>query len=241
MIKHFFEIKNRLFLIILSSTVFLIISYYYSKFFLILSIFSNTELVKNNVVNYFIFTSITDLFSTHLILSVCITNYLIYFNITYHLICFLKPGLFKEEFFKIKRVFYVSICLSLFSFILSHILILPIMSKFFLGFGFTKNNYISFYFEANIYSYFMFYKGILFNCFVNLQISILFFISFNYYVNNLNEFGKTRRFFYFILLILSTLLTPPDLISQMLTFLSAVLLFEAAIFSKIVIKTSNNG
>lgn len=238
MIKHLFEIKYRLSLIIFSTLIFLLFSYYYSKFFLILTIFSNNELIKNNILNYFIFTSITDLFLTHFNLSICITNYLIYFKLFYHLICFTKPGLYKKEFFSFKKLFFINVYLSIFSFIVCHVIILPIMSKFFLGFGFLKNSYINVYFEANIYNYTIFYKEILFNCFLNFQIFTLFFLGLNYYIHNFQIFKKIRKFIYLILLIISTLITPPDLISQISTFFSVVVLFEISILFSVLKKTS---
>lgn len=239
MIKYIFEIKFRLFLLIYSSFLFLLVSYYYSKFFLILIIFVNAELVENNILNYFIFTSITDLFLTHLKLSIYLTNYLIFFVVVYHFICFIKPGLYRKEFFKIKKFFFMNIIVSTFSLILCHVILLPLMSKFFLGFNLVKNSYIDFYFEANIYNYFIFYKQIVFNCFLNFQVFILFSTSFNYFIYDFKNLKRLRKFIYLFLLIISTLSTPPDLISQIIAFFSVCFLFELSIFINITKKVSN--
>ena len=234
MIKYFIEIKNRTILLFISYFLLFVVFYYYSYFLLILTIFLNKEIINNNILNYFIFTSISDLFYIYLKLSVSFSNYLIYFIISYHLICFLKPGLYKKEFSSLKFYFKVNLILNMVLFIFFNNTLLPFISRFFFDIYFDKINYINLFFEANICEYFLFYKKTYFNFFINFQLMILFLLFLNYFNLNFKIIKNIRKIIYLIILLFSTMITPPDVISLILFYSILICLFEINFFFTIL-------
>ena len=142
------EIKNRLFLVFLFYIIFFVFLYYYKNFILKLNILSNSELCNH----YFIFTSITELFSIYIDLIFFISNLILYFQFNYHLICFLTNGLYLTEYLYFKLFFIYSILFEILNFIVYHVFIIPILIKFFLSYQLNND----FYFEARIYEYLKF-------------------------------------------------------------------------------------
>lgn len=226
MIKYFIEIKNRIFFVFITYFLLFSVFYYYSDFLLILTVFLNKEIIINNILNYFIFTSISDLFFIYLKLTICFSNYLIFFIIIYNLICFLKPGLFKKEFFYLKFFFKFSLIFNFLFFFFFNNFLLPFISNFFFNIYFNKNEYINLFFEANICEYFMFYNKTYFSFVINFQFITIFFLLINYVNFNIKLFKKIRKIVYLSLLIISTLITPPEVFSLILCYLGLIFLFE---------------
>ena len=236
MINYFIEIRNRIFLLFISYLLLFIVIYYYSYFLLILTIFLNKEIINNNILNYFIFTSISDLFFIYLKLAASFSNYLIYFVISYHLICFLKPGLYKKEFLSIKFYFQVNFIFNLTLLLLFNNTLLPFISQFFFNIYFDKNNYINLFFEANICEYFIFYKKTYLSFFINFQIMVLFLLCLNYFDLNSKMIKKIRKIIYLMILLFSTAITPPDVISLLLFYFILLSLFEINFFVTVLKK-----
>merc|ERR1712076_24073 len=200
------EIKNRIFLISLFYTIFFIFLYYYKDILLKLNI------LLNNKFHYFIFTSITELFTIYIDLVFFVANLILYFQINYHLICFLINGLYLNEYSYLKLFFFYSILIGIINFIICNVFIFPTLVEFFLSYQLNNN----FYFEAKIYEYLNFYKKIYINSFVQFQLSTIVFLMLNVARNNFNKkiFAKNRKNIYFTCLIIATILTPPDILSQ---------------------------
>ena len=231
-IKHFKEIKNRIIIIIISYITFFIICFFYGLTILKLTILLQNELSKY-VFNYFIFTSITELFLIYFELSFFLTNFLFYFNILYNLICFLSSGLYTQEYGYLKIYYFLTFLLSIISIVFTHFLMIPFLVNFFLSFQTISNTNdpINLYFEAKIYEYLKFYKEVYFNNFINFQLLNL--MIFGFYTTNsfvLSNIKTNRKYFYFVFLFISTILTPPDIISQLITYLFITCFFELSLF-----------
>lgn len=222
------EIKNRIFLISLFYTIFLVFLYYYKDILLKLNILSN------NKFHYFIFTSITELFTIYIDLVFFLANLILYFQINYHLICFLINGLYLSEYSYFKLFFFYSILVEIINFIIYHVLIFPTLIEFFLSYQLNNN----FYFEARIYEYLNFYKKMYINSFMQFQLLTIVFLLLSVAKNHYNEriFAKNRKNIYFICLIVATLLTPPDILSQIVFCFFLLNIFEIFIFWNLINK-----
>jgi len=110
----------------------------------------------------------------------------------------------------------------------TNIIILPLLINFFLSF----QSYNNFYFEAKICEYLDFYKKIYSNVFINFQIMamLLTFLTLiqNYYKRII--FIKNRKRSYFICLAFATIITPPDIFSQICTWIILIFFIEIIIF-----------
>ena len=237
MIKYFVEIKNRIIIIFVSYFCLFLTIYYYSYFLLILTVFLNKEIINNNVLNYFIFTSISDLFFTYLKLTNNFSIFLVYFNVFYHFICFLKPGLYKKEFFYLKFYFKLNLIFNFLFFIFFNNILLSFISNFFFNVHYDKNNFIKLFFEANICEYFMFYKKTYISFFINFQFMALFLLFLSYL--NISILKKSRKIIYFTILIFSTVVTPPDVFNLFLGYFILIILFEINLFFMVTKKKLN--
>lgn len=235
----FLEIKNRIILLIITLlSAFSIVSYY--KFFLLILIVISNPVLSNEILNYFIFTSITDLFLIYILLSFFIAKLTTYFIFVYHLICFLSAGLYQTEYVYLKYLFIICLFLAIICWKFFNKILIPIVSHFFLSFHDNPSQNINFYFEAKIYDYLKFYTEIYYNCFLSFQLCIFLIIFANFISNNTKLLKSTRKFFYLSILLLSTLMTPPDVFSQMFLFLVFLFGFEILIFFNILKKNLNN-
>ena len=239
MIKAFVEIKNRIFLSIITALSVFLIAYYYKTFILTLIIVSNSKL-SNEVLNYFIFTSITELFSIYLTLSFILATQVLYFVLIYHVICFLASGLYKLEYRYLTHAFFVATMMAVLSLYIFHEIIIPVLTSFFLSFQNHTLKNVSFYFEAKIFDYLLFYKDTYLSCFLSSQGCVFLILLSNFISTNLDLLRSTRKFIYLILLIFSTAVTPPDVFSQLFLFLGLLSVFEILIFLNIL-KTSRVG
>lgn len=238
MTEAILEIKNRTILLGITLLGTVSIVYYYKLLLLILIIISN-PILSNDVLNYFIFTSITELFLIYILLGFLIAKQVIFFVILYHFICFLAAGLFRIEYNYLKYLFFISFFLAaLCSYFFNQILV-PIASLFFLSFQDNTTKSINFYFEAKIYDYLKFITEIYFDCFLSFQLCVFLILFTNYVGNNIKLLKSIRKFFYLLLLVLSTITTPPDVFSQMFLFLMFLSGFEALIFINILKKNLN--
>jgi sec-independent protein translocase protein TatC len=226
---YFIEIKNRLMLITLSWLFTFFIAYFYKETALFL-------IIKSNLINftkmsfYFIATNITDLFYSYLDLSWSISFQFTIFFFLYHLLLFLSPGLFKIE--------YLSIRNKIFSIFLTWLIVSTMFNKyinkkiyeFFINFQTTYSKTVQVYFEAQVTDYVNMYC--LNSYLVNILSQILLLILL--YLNNIRDKSaafvkKTRKVFYSIFLIQATIITPPEIMSQIFVWLILVLSFEIVI------------
>jgi sec-independent protein translocase protein TatC len=152
---------------------------------------------------------------------------------------FLTLGLYYFEYQKLKSVTLGFLITWLCSVIFLKTFIVPFSWSFFLSFQ-TTDNYLqpaSFFFEARIFEYFNYFTSLYYICIINCQLlalSILF-------LNEISEKAKAiktfRKLFYLIFVIFSTIVTPPDVISQVVMSLSLILIYELLIFARYVKKS----
>lgn len=195
-------------------------------------IVSNSKL-SNETVNYFIFTSVTELFSIYVTLSVFLTVQVLYFMTIYHTICFLAPGLYKTEYGYLKHAFFVANVLWVLSLHFLQKILIPVLFNFFLNFQNYNLKNVSFYFEARIYDYLVFYKEVYLSCFLSFQCCVFLILLSNFVSNNLKVLKNVRKFIYLILLIFCTAITPPDIFSQLCLFSLLSSGFEVLVFINI--------
>ena len=229
MIKYLFEIKNRLFLLVLLWLFVVLVCYYYKEV-LLFSLIKSFICLNSNLF-YFIFTNVTEIFSAYFTIISFISFQVACWYLIYQIFMFLSPALFSSEhqyldfFFKLLTFFFF------FSFVLSNYVLIPLTWQFFLSFkpiSFAK----SVYFEARLSEYLNFYTNVYCFCLVYCQIfSVLFFfISDIYSKKSYIKIKKFRKLYYYILVLFSTLVSPPDVIIQVLISLSLLVAYEFIIF-----------
>nr|QYJ09261.1 Sec-independent protein translocase component TatC [Pleurosigma sp. mgcode 4] len=231
--NYYLEIKNRCLLLSLTWISVIFISYFYKEILLFVcmkpSIYSNTSTIF-----YFIFTDVKEVFSVYITLIFFLSNQILMFYLIYHVLSFISLGLYKFEYRYCKLVFITSIFFWFFSLIIFTKILFPISLNFFLSFQtLTSFKSLNFHFEAKLSEYLNFYIMFYYICTFYCQIFVVLVFFFDYINTNLNLIKNFRKLFYYLFIFLSTLVTPPDVFSQILFSICLICIYEILIFVNI--------
>lgn len=235
---YYLEIKNRLLLLLLTWFSVSFTCYFYREV-LIFEIIDVTNYIGFSKTNpYFIFSDVTDIFSISVTLIFFISNQICFIYFLYHFLIFLSPGLYQFEFYNLFIILKISFFYWIFSIFVLNYVLFPFSWMFFLSFQEkTSLNSISLFFEANLKEYFNYYINLYYLCVINFQIAFLILFFINSLVKTLKRIKTLRKFFYFIFIIFSTVITPPDIFSQLLISFCFIFIYECLVFYKILDKT----
>jgi len=228
------ELQQRLFYVIFCFGLNCFISFFYSEqvFYILikpfLKVIKNSDNFSENR-GYFIFTNLTDGFLINLKIILLFSFLVSLPFIFFQAWSFLVPGLFDYEKTFLKKIFQVSFFLYLFSIFLSFFFIIPRIWNFFLGFEVSIELFGS-YFEGRLTEYFDLICDFYLYIFAIFQIPLFFIILLWFGVISIDFFIRNRKIIYLLFLIAGALITPPDVISQLLLFLAFFVLFETFIF-----------
>ena len=229
MIKYLFEIKNRVLLLILLWIFVGLVCYYYKE--VLLFSFIKSFICLNSDLFYFIFTNVTEIFSVYFNIITFISFQIACWYLIYHIFVFLSPALFRNEHQYLDFLFKLLTFFFFISFVLSNYVLIPLTWHYFLSFKpifFAK----SVYFEAILSEYLNFYINVYSFCFVYCQIfSVLFFfLSDIYSKKSFIKIKKFRKLYYYVFVIFSTLVSPPEIITQAIMSLSLLVAYEFILF-----------
>lgn len=229
---HFRELRLRLLYCIIFFLAFFLVSYFYSyeiyKF--LLQPFADISL--NNHDRKLIYTSPAEAFTTYLKLSFYCA---IFFSIPVffaEFYLFLSPALYKNEKKNVLFLIFFSSFLFLFGAIFCYYFILPLALKFFTSYensrALTDNN-IPILLETKISEYLNFTINLLFGFGIAFlsPILLLFLIKGGYVTSK--DLRSKRRYWIVIIFILSAILTPPDVLSQLSLAILLIIIFEIVI------------
>ncbi|AFZ64347.1 independent transporter protein (mitochondrion) [Nannochloropsis gaditana] len=232
---YFLEIYNRFFILFFTWLFNFIVVYSYK-----------TELVyllgqhQQNVFPYFISTNLTEIFFVFIKLSFFVSFYCLYPVLLIQLALFLIPALYKYEYTILRNLFIVSVFLYLFTTYFTLEIFLPHCWKFFNSFQLDANkNLVSIHLETRIADYLNFFV----ETFLLLNIGLHIFLVFILFLNKttLNFTIKHRKVFYVIFFIFATLITPPDVFSQIVVGLMFLISFEIFLFTLFLTKEYKKG
>lgn len=239
---YYLEIKNRISLLIVTWLFTLFMCYLYKEvllFFILNSThFFQSPFENQNESNYFIFTDVTEIFYVYIDFILFISNQVILFNFFYHCLMFLSPSLYQYEYNNLYFFIRISFLIFIFSIIVLNVFLLPLSWNFFLNFQNNDFNLISLFFEAKISEYLIYYKNLYSLCLLNGQFSLFMLIYINSLSKNVSEIKKLRKIFYFLFFVISTLVTPPDVISQLCFSFILIFIYETITFLKFIGKAT---
>ena len=229
---HLYELKYNCFIILIMFFYLFIISYYFSDQLIYLLI---NNLLNQNMLKYFIFTNITEIFITNIFIAIFIAIFLT-LQLTILLIWFfLLQGLYQFEnliFIKL-YFFYFFFIFFLINLIFTNII--PNIWNFFLNLNFSNLYIFNIYFEPKMNTYFKF----IFSTFIYIFLIFIYFfclflfIFLNYF--KINILINLRKFFYLKIIIISALITPPDILNLFIMVFIFFVFFELFIYLVIYI------
>lgn len=235
---YILELKNRFKIIISGYTIVitLLLKYKETLLYLILkpiikSSESKSYLICNNITDGFTaFWSIILNFSLHFCFLFFLLN--VYF--------FFLPGVYKQEkkiiniFISVSLLFYFTILLLFYKFLL------PTSWDFFLKFYNFKINSsldhyniaIKLFYEITLIHYIEYYFSLYFFCLIFIQLYIISTLKLTQIYNNFKFKNLIwyRKHLYFMFFVCSTIITPPDILSQVFLSIVFIIILEVTIF-----------
>lgn len=221
MFKYILEIRNKFILLLITLLSSLLVCYFYKESLLFLV----TYMHLNNENLYFIFTDVTELFSAYFKLIFFVSSQPAFWYLLYQTTTFLVPALYFQEFKLLKFLLVNSMLFWILTGLLSSYILVPFGWKFFLAFQTSEG----FYFEAQLGQYLKFYIHIYYLCLLYSQLFSTFFFFLIDVKKNYAYVKKYRKFYYYIFLLFSTFVTPPDLVSQVLSTSFIIFSYEITV------------
>jgi len=220
---HFFELRRRLiYCIFFIVNIFFVLFYYSDIVYDLFSIPIEMQMPKNSSI---IATQVT---STFLVPFKLAMNLSLIISIPYfflHIWGFVSPGLYLDE----KKLFLPFIFFSIFLFLLglacAFYIICPLALNFFMT---CAPGNVTIMISITNYMDFMF--TIMLACGCSFQIPILIYFLTKFDIISKKEFSDKRSYVFIFSFILGMLLTPPDVVSQILLAIPIWLLFEIGLF-----------
>ena len=197
--------------------------------------------MKLNLLKYLIFTHVTEIFLTKINICVLVSFFLTTNISIIQVWFFLYKGLYKHENIQFIKNYLM---FSLFSIIILNIIFKYIIPN--IWYFFLKNNLLdnfNLFFEPKFNDYFNFYfYSFIFIYFIFIYLYVLYlFIFFKVHKKKNLFFLKYRKYFYFKFLIISILISLPEILSQILICLYFLSFFEFFLFISIFkLKYKNN-
>jgi len=170
----------------------------------------------------------TQLLSTFVVplkLSMLSTFYLISPYLIGEIWFFIKPGLYQDEKKFIKKILMISMLLVFVAFCFCFYIVFPQVILFFINFapeGLSLKIDINFYLELLI--------NLIFAFTVAFQIPIIVLFLTHLKIMSITKLKKIRPYIYVFAFILGAVLTPPDVLSQILLGLPMIFLFEFGLY-----------
>jgi sec-independent protein translocase protein TatC len=234
-LQYLKEIQYRLFFSFIAWCFMLVICYYFKETLLYLFIRPSSSFNKN--LFYFVTTNITEIFTTYIQISYFISNQIIILFIFYQSFIFVSEGLYEFEYVYMKTILLTITFCWVFSLIILNYIIFPTSWEFFLGFqeqSFIKNS--TFHFETKLSEYVTFYESIYYLSNFICQTLVLIFLIFYFIKTNIKSIKRIRKFFYFLCFLFATILTPPEIVFQLITGISIIIIYELIVIL-LVLKT----
>lgn len=230
--QHLIELRSRIIFSVIFFIVALIFCYFFSQeiYNFLLQPFIETS--QNNQNRKLIYTSPTEAFVTYLKLSFYSALFFSFPIFITQIYLFLSPALYKNEKKNILLTFFFAPFLFLCGAAFAYYFILPAALSFFSSFevqGSAASKNFPILLETKISEYLNFVTNLLFGFGIAFQLPILLLLLIKVDCLSVNDLRSKRRYWIVIIFILSAILTPPDVLSQMSLAILLISLFEIVI------------
>ncbi len=179
-----------------------------------------------------IFTGLTEGFMTHMRLGIYTALMLSFPCIAWQVYAFLAPGLYKKERKLILPMVLFSAILFFCGIVMAYYLVIPLACRFFISFEgviTVNNNNIPIVLEAKISEYLSTIMQLFLSFGIVLQLPVALAIMAKFGFVNAQSLRKYRRHAIVVNFVIAAILTPPDVISQILLAVPMMILYELSI------------
>lgn len=179
-----------------------------------------------------IYTNVLEAFFTYIRLAIALGCFVSVPYVLYQTYMFLLPGLYLYE----KKIFRIAYILSFFLYVtsisISYKILIPTAYQFFLGFQkIGEDKIFNIELQAKIQEYVSLSIQLYTILTICFQLPIFILILWRINSKIYDWIIKKRRFTYILIILFATILSPPDIISQIIIFLLLAFLFELSSFS----------
>lgn len=241
LINYTKEIINRIVLSIIVWLSIFLVSYLYKETLLYIIIKPSFFFFNFNSL-YFISTELTEILTTYVKLSIFLSNQVGMTYGFYQVIIFISPGLYNFEYKNLLIIIKFYIVLWVLITIILYYKLLPWSWEFFLSFQQTtlSNKNLQVYFEAKLSNYLTFFIDIYTICLINCQFVCVLFTYFYFIKKKLKFLKNYRKIVYFFSFIIASIITPPDVISQLILGILTIVIFEFVVILILIFNKVTN-
>lgn len=223
MSKYVTELKNRVILIISAWILVALISYVYKEILIYILIKPCLQSHASDIKFYFITTNFTEIVEVYFKTIFFTGNNLIVPYLSYHVLKFFSPGLYQYENSILKRILTCFITLYCCFGIVMYTTLLPYSWEFF--YKLTPRN-LNVFLEPKLTEYFNFFVITFTIIIFYSQFLTLFLETLLSYPRYIIKIKNTKKSTYFGMIVISTLITPPDIFSLILTSCFLIGIYE---------------
>lgn len=232
--RYYVELKSRTFLLLVASFSIILVSYLFKEVLLSIVVNSYTTSALLEL-PYFIFTDVVEVFNVYVCLIFFTVKHIVVFYFVYHSLLFVVPGLTKLEYSFLLALLRTSVFLFTVSIILFKKILFPFSWSFFFSFkDFVIFKSLTLHFEAKLMDYVTFFCTIYFSCIFYFQFFLFPILFFTYLGKRLRVYKLFRKFLYYACIIFSTLVTPPDVTSQVVLSLTLIIGCEVLVYCSLL-------
>lgn len=220
---HFLELRKRIIYIVFFYIIIFFVFFYYSD--IIYDLFSLPIKSQLPIGSSIIATNVTSTFLVPLKLAFNLSLLVVLPYIIFHLWGFISPGLYKHEKIVVKPFLFFSIFLFFIGIFFAFYVICPLALNFFMTC--SPSNVVI---MISINNYIEFMSSVILACGISFQIPLVIYFLINVGIFDKKDLVEKRSYVIIFAFILGMLLTPPDVVSQVLLAIPIWLLFEIGIF-----------
>ncbi len=205
------------------------VTLYYQRTLLYLTVKPSLYLFQEDSF-YFIFTNLTEIFLTYLSLNIFVSLNITTLFLLVQSFFFFTPIWYSKEYRTVKSRVIRIIWFWIISFLVTYYILVPFSWKFFFNFqNLSNDNIIKFfdiYFEARISEYVDFFIMIQTICTFSLIVLLFFFLLLTKNKNLISNVKESRKYIFFLFFFVSALISPPEVLVQLLLGIFICTLFE---------------
>ena len=245
--EHFLELRNRLLFSLLFFIASFVICYIFADEIyqiLLQPLIDAIKLHHNNQENInisqhrLIYTSPAEAFITYIRMALWSAIFISFPIFIAEIYLFIAPGLYKKEKSIIIKWLIISPLLFILGALIAYFIIAPLALEFFLAFEKSQSNnqILQLQLETRISEYLKLILNLILGFGIAFQMPLILAALLKFNIISLDSLINKRRYFIVVIFIISAILTPPDIISQITMAMPLLLMFEAVI---IVAKINN--
>jgi sec-independent protein translocase protein TatC len=235
-IEHISELRKNLILIVIFFIISVMVSYFYSE-----NIFAwlAKPFIELNTSKKLIYTGLSEAFFAYIKLSIFSASILTIPFAIWQLYKFVSPGLYKREKKSLLPYMIATPLLFWLGILFSYYIVFPMAWKFFISF--EHNNLIPFSLEARVMEYIGISMHIMIAFGLAFEMPVFLMIMLKLKILSLDKMIKNRKYAIIIIFIISAIITPPDVASQVALAIPMILIYELVIiYGKINNRSNKN-